>query len=90
MKKTIAFALALFLLFSACMAEEYLPKRYPLNENGEAVIDDVAFYHEDADIGLNRVFYEIFVGSFSDSNGDGVGDIRGIINRMDYLNDGNP
>lgn len=38
---------------------------------------------------LNRVFYEIFVGSFSDSNGDGVGDLRGIINRMDYLNDGN-
>lgn len=36
-----------------------------------------------------RVFYEIFVGSFSDSNGDGIGDLRGIINRMDYLNDGN-
>lgn len=34
------------------------------------------------------VFYEIFVGSFSDSDGDGTGDIRGIINRMDYLNDG--
>ena len=38
----------------------------------------------------NRVFYEIFVGSFSDSNGDGIGDLRGIINRMDYLNDGDP
>ena len=38
----------------------------------------------------HRVFYEIFVGSFSDSNGDGVGDLRGIINRMDYLNDGDP
>ena len=37
-----------------------------------------------------RVFYEIFVGSFSDSNGDGTGDLRGIINRMDYLNDGDP
>ncbi len=37
-----------------------------------------------------RVFYEIFVGSFSDSNGDGVGDLRGIINRFDYLNDGDP
>ena len=36
-----------------------------------------------------RTFYQIFVGSFSDSNGDGIGDIRGIINRMDYLNDGN-
>lgn len=35
-----------------------------------------------------RTFYQIFVGSFSDSNGDGFGDIRGIINRMDYLNDG--
>ena len=36
-----------------------------------------------------RPFYQIFVGSFSDSNGDGIGDLRGIINRMDYLNDGN-
>ena len=36
-----------------------------------------------------RVFYEIFVGSFSDSNNDGVGDLRGIIDRLDYLNDGN-
>ncbi len=35
-----------------------------------------------------RTFYQIFVGSFSDANGDGIGDIRGIINRMDYLNDG--
>ena len=36
-----------------------------------------------------RTYYQIFVGSFSDSNGDGIGDIRGIINRLDYLNDGN-
>jgi len=35
-----------------------------------------------------RTFYQIFVGSFSDGNGDGVGDLHGIINRMDYLNDG--
>ena len=36
-----------------------------------------------------RTFYQIFVGSFSDSNRDGIGDIRGIIDRFDYLNDGN-
>ena len=36
-----------------------------------------------------RTFYQIFVGSFSDSDGDGIGDLRGIINRFDYLNDGN-
>ena len=36
-----------------------------------------------------RTFYQVFVGSFSDSNRDGIGDIRGIIDRFDYLNDGN-
>lgn len=36
-----------------------------------------------------RTFYQIFVGSFSDSNNDGIGDLRGVINRFDYLNDGN-
>lgn len=35
-----------------------------------------------------RTYYEVFVRSFSDSNGDGIGDIRGLINNLDYLNDG--
>ncbi len=36
------------------------------------------------------VFYEIFVRSFKDSDGDGIGDFQGIIQQLDYLNDGNP
>ncbi|HOG77995.1 MAG TPA: alpha-amylase family glycosyl hydrolase [Anaerolineaceae bacterium] len=36
------------------------------------------------------VFYEIFVRSFKDSDGDGVGDFQGIIEQLDYLNDGDP
>ncbi|MFN7985973.1 MAG: alpha-amylase family glycosyl hydrolase [Thermoanaerobaculia bacterium] len=36
------------------------------------------------------VFYEVFVRSFKDSDGDGKGDLRGLISRLDYLNDGNP
>ena len=36
------------------------------------------------------VFYEIFVRSFYDSNGDGTGDFNGITEKLDYLNDGNP
>jgi alpha-amylase len=36
------------------------------------------------------VFYEIFVRSFRDSNGDGIGDLNGLIEKLDYLNDGNP
>ena len=38
----------------------------------------------------DSVFYEIFVRSFYDSNGDGIGDLQGIIEKLDYLNDGNP
>jgi alpha-amylase len=38
----------------------------------------------------DRVFYEIFVRSFYDSNGDGIGDLNGVIQKLDYLNDGNP
>lgn len=35
-------------------------------------------------------WYEIFVRSFKDSDGDGIGDFQGIISQLDYLNDGNP
>ena len=31
------------------------------------------------------VYYEIFVRSFADSNGDGVGDLNGVTARLDYL-----
>lgn len=41
------------------------------------------------------VFYEVFVRSFADGStgskaGDGIGDLRGLIERLDYLNDGDP
>lgn len=35
----------------------------------------------------HAVIYEIYPRSFQDANGDGVGDIRGIISRLDYLQD---
>ncbi len=36
------------------------------------------------------VCYEIFVRSFADADRDGVGDLRGLTSRLDYINDGNP
>ena len=33
----------------------------------------------------NKVAYQIYPKSFCDSNGDGIGDLRGIISRLDYL-----
>lgn len=35
-----------------------------------------------------RTYYEVFLYSFYDSNGDGIGDIQGLIDKLDYINDG--
>lgn len=35
-----------------------------------------------------RTWYEVFVYSFYDSDGDGVGDLKGLTEKLDYINDG--
>lgn len=96
MKRIIAAVLAAVLLLglSACGGEQESAARkdttgkYILDEKrNEAIVNDAGTV-AGANAGNERVFYQIFVGSFSDSNGDGIGDLRGIIDRFDYLNDG--
>ena len=43
-----------------------------------------------ADWKRGAVCYEIFVRSFYDSDSDGIGDINGLIEKLDYINDGTP
>ena len=45
---------------------------------------------EDPDWRDGGVCYEIFVRSFYDSDGDGLGDLEGLIRKLDYVNDGDP
>ncbi|HVL23455.1 MAG TPA: alpha-amylase family glycosyl hydrolase, partial [Thermomicrobiales bacterium] len=35
----------------------------------------------------DAVVYEVHVRAFADSNGDGIGDFRGLIDKLDYLRD---
>ena len=99
MKRILAFLLAAatVLAIAGCTQTPEEPPtvmdqsgKYYLHEGrNEAIINDAGVIDVTA-TGNARVYYQIFVGSFSDSNGDGIGDLRGIINRFDYLNDGDP
>lgn len=40
---------------------------------------------KDASWAKHSVFYEVFVRSFNDSNGDGIGDLAGVTAKLDYL-----
>ncbi len=90
MKRILALVLSAVLIFLLCGAG-LGPQPVPLEESSapSAVeTNNVSLQPADVPEDNYRVFYEIFVGSFSDSNGDGIGDLQGIINRLDYLNDG--
>ena len=43
-----------------------------------------------ADWKRGAVCYEVFVRSFYDSDGDGIGDLNGLRQKLDYINDGDP
>lgn len=78
-RRAIALLLTTVLLLGLAACATNPPKN--ANEEPESMIDPVNDNY--------RTFYQIFVGSFSDASNDGIGDLRGIINRFDYLNDGN-
>jgi pullulanase/glycogen debranching enzyme len=65
-------------------AEPPAPTSAPTDDPPPAAVQPEDPWWNDA------VFYEVFVRSFQDSDGDGVGDINGLIERLDYLNDGDP
>jgi alpha-amylase len=91
MKKRLAFlTLILLVVFSACT-----PKTTPVPPTPTATpvptavpVQPVTGLPQGTD-GYSwwndTVFYEIFVRSFYDSNGDGIGDFNGITAKLDYL-----
>jgi len=68
--KKLLYLTFLLLLLASCSQEPSQPSPTPTPET-----DSVC----------SRISYQLLVYSFSDSNGDGIGDFKGIENRLDYL-----
>ena len=57
-----------------------------MTEHHEAIADSFApDQPRDPEWYKRAVFYEVLVRGFQDSTGDGTGDLRGLISRLDYL-----
>ena len=74
----------LFALLSGCASSKTGAALSP-----EAAVTKLAPVARTAEKPYEGVYYSIFVRSFADSNGDGIGDFNGITKKLDYLNDGN-
>jgi len=49
--------------------------------NDQSNIDDQKYWYKDA------IIYELHIKAFFDSNGDGIGDFEGLMQKLDYLED---
>lgn len=81
-KRILAISL-LFLCASGIYAKKKASKLDP-----ELAVTRLAPVQRLANKPTTGVYYSLFVRSFADGNGDGIGDFKGLTKRLDYLNDG--
>ncbi|MBP1585069.1 MAG: alpha-amylase [Lachnospiraceae bacterium] len=72
--RTLSMVLALVMLFCTSACSDQMTE---INDRRELYQSDDAY----------RTVYEIFVYSFCDSDGDGTGDLQGVISKLDYIED---
>ncbi len=74
MRKTLNFAICLILLISLIPTMT----NTPISTHAQGDLFGAQWFRE-------GIMYEVFVRSFRDSNGDGIGDIQGVIDGLDYI-----
>ena len=79
--KILSLLLALLMLCGCAAAPKETPKSAT-----EKALEQIHALGESPDDNY-RTWYEIFVYSFCDSDGDGIGDLPGVISKLDYLKD---
>lgn len=87
LKVCLALCMAVF-VFPGCQREMDTVSGVEPHMNGEKVSPEMGSIAENDNHAKHGIYYEVFVRSFADSNGDGIGDIRGLTGCLDYLNDG--
>lgn len=74
--KLLSLALSVLMLSSCAV--------FDTRSETDKVVDDIKTLGESPDDNY-RTWYEVFVYSYCDSDGDGIGDINGLVSKLDYL-----
>lgn len=90
MKKIISLLLCALIAGSCVLAGCNTSNESSTSSGESKVADPIENIDATASTDKYRNFYQIFVHSFCDSDGDQTGDLQGIISQLDYLNDGDP
>lgn len=83
LKKTASAVLTFF-----CFLQVFAKSSKSVTLDPNAAVKSLAGIERKAQKPTEGVYYSLFVRSFADSNKDGIGDLKGIIQKLDYLNDG--
>lgn len=82
LKRCLSILFLLVILVCTSCTEQETPEEKPYGTRIEEDLTNLNIVEDNY-----RNWYEIFVGSFYDSNGDGKGDLKGVTTKLDYIKD---